>query len=100
MSSKPEFVVVKCQIVGNPEIGYSSAYYCDLVRKPSLEQAIAHGCMELGHDDFLIGKVEGRRLVSLQWMEEVRDYSDDTDADGNRRERAECAAQLCLDVAP
>ncbi len=95
-----EYIVIQCQIVGNPEIGYSSAYYCDMVRKPSVKQAIKHGLTELGHDDFLIGKVDGRRLVSLQWMEEVRDYSDESDSDGNRHEREDCANQLCLEVAP
>lgn len=85
---KPEFIVVRCQIVGNPEIGYSSAYYWDMKRLPSVEQGIAHGCVELGHDDFLIGKVEGNRLVSLQWMDEVRD---------DRQEVIEAASQLCLE---
>ena len=77
-----EFIVIRCQIVGNLEIGYSSAYYWDMKRLPSVEQGIAH-------DDFLIGKVEGNRLVSLQWMEEVRDDCD---------ELADAAGQLCFDV--
>ena len=52
--------------------------------------AIVYGFRELDHDDFLIGKVDGDHLLSLQWMEEVRD---------DRDELADCAGQLCLKVA-
>lgn len=90
MSASFEFIVVRCQIVGNPEIGYSSAYMSDMQRKPSVETAIMYGVRQLDHDDFLVGKVDGDRLVSLQWMEEVRD---------DRDELTDCAGQLCLKVA-
>jgi hypothetical protein len=85
-----EFIVVMPRIEGNPERGYGCAYYSDLKRLPSVEQAVSHGCLELAQsDDFLIGKVDGARLVSLQWMEEVRD---------DRDELVDVAAQLCLEV--
>jgi len=85
-----EFIVVMPRIEGNPERGYGHVYYSDLKRLPSVEQAVSHGCLELAQsDDFLIGKVEGQRLVSLQWMEEVRD---------DRAELINVATQLCLEV--
>jgi hypothetical protein len=86
-----EFIVVLPRIEGNPEMGYDHVYYSDLKRLPSVEQAVSHGCLELAQsDDFLIGKVDGPKLVSLQWMDEVRD---------DRHELIDAAKQLCLEVA-
>lgn len=85
-----EFIVVMPRIEGNPERGYSTVYYSDLKRQPSVEQAVSHGCLELAQsDDFLVGKIDGQRLVSLQWMDEVRD---------DRDELINVATQLCLEV--
>lgn len=86
-----EFIVVMPRIEGNPERGYGHVYYSDLKRSPSVEQVIRHGAVDLDQsDDFLIGKVDGQRLVSLQWMDEVRD---------DRDELINVATQLCLEVA-
>lgn len=88
--SAAEYIVVMPRIEGNPEMGYSHVYYSDLKRLPSVEQVVSHGCLELAQsDDFLIGEVDGRRLVSLRWMEEIRDDED---------ERIDVATQLGLSV--
>ena len=83
-----EFIVVTPQVAGNPEIGYGTHYYSDMRRCETLNEAVRHGAVELDRaDDFLIGNVDGNRLVALQWMNESRD--DD-------HERRVVAAQLGL----
>lgn len=86
-----EYIVVKSYATGNPEVGYSLAYSSDLKRYPTLRQVICHGMHDLElSDDFLIGKVDGNTLLSLQWMERLRD---------DRDEAVEVAQQLCLAVS-
>lgn len=69
-----EYIVIMPRIEGNPEIGYSTAYYSDMKRCQTMRGVIRHGSVDLEQsDDFLIGKVDGNRLVKLQWMDEIRD---------------------------
>jgi len=85
-----EYLVVTPRIEGNPEIGYDTYYYSDNKRLYDVPCAIRHGVVVLDQsDDFLIGKVDGKRLVSLQWMERVRDDPD---------ELADVAEQLGLNL--
>lgn len=75
-----EYIVVMCRIEGNPERGYGEVYYSDLKRFPTVVGVVHHGMGELEQsDDFLIGKLDGNKLVSLQWMEEARDDRDEVE---------------------
>lgn len=76
-----EYIVVMPRIEGNPEVGYEECYYSDSKRFLTLRQVIRHGMNDLCQsDDFLIGKVNGNKLLSLQWMEELRDDRDEVEA--------------------
>lgn len=86
-----EFIVVMPRVEGSTGTGYRTTYYSDNQRFPSVGRAIRHGAVELDQaDDFLVGKVYGQRLVSLQWMNELRSDPD---------ELASAASDLCLEVA-
>ncbi len=78
-----EYVVIRPQIVGNPERGFSTAYYSDLVRKPTKRAGIAHGIRSEGHDDFLLAHLKGETLVMVSWQ-----YEDRPDEDSERDEIA------------
>ncbi len=83
-----EYIVVTPRVVGTPEIGYSTAYYSDMKRCPTLRSVIRHAQNDLYQsDDFLIGKLDGNQLIQLQWMDEVRD---------DIEELEDVAYQLCL----
>lgn len=77
MANKVEFVVVRPQIVGSVDRGFQTAYYSDLVRKPTRHQAIRHGWKAEGHDDWLLAHLRGDALVGLSWQYEDRDDSDE-----------------------
>ncbi|WP_078344573.1 hypothetical protein [Mycobacteroides chelonae] len=78
MGVNAEYIVIMPRIEGNPQIGYTTAYYSDMKRCQTLRGVIRHGSVDLDQsDDFLIGKVEGNRLVRLQWMDELRDDKDE-----------------------
>jgi len=73
-----EYIVVMPRIEGNPETGYSTCYYTDRVRCFSLRDVKRHGMDDLDQsDDFLIGTLDGCRLLSLQWMDDLRDDHDE-----------------------
>lgn len=68
-----EYIVVMPRIEGDLESGYNTVYYSDYRRCSTLDQAIRHGMNDLDQaDDFLVGKVDGNTLLSLQWMERER----------------------------
>lgn len=84
-----EYIVIAPRIVGNMDAGYSTVYLTDEVRCWHVGGAVNRGFKLYESEDFLIAKVDGRQLVSLQWMDEVRDDDD---------ELAEVAAQLGFEV--
>lgn len=89
-STGGDYIVVRSYVTGNPEMGYSLAYGSDLKRFPTLRQAIRYGTHDLDlADDFLIGVVDDKTLMSLLWMDELRD---------DRDELSDVAYQLCLAV--
>ncbi len=85
-----EWIVVQPHIVGTAADWHLSIE-SDRVRLPTWGNAVKHGLDATGHDDWWIAKVEGNRLVGLQWMAE------------EQREEEECSAvaqALGLDYDP
>lgn len=78
-----EYVVVRCQIVGNPEWGYRDAYYSDMVRSPNRRAVIRHGIDSESHDDFLLAHVRDDELLMVSWQ-----YEDRPDEDEEREDIA------------
>lgn len=64
-----EYLVVKCQIEGNPEAGFDICRYPE-GRHPTLSEAKRWGLREWDHDDFNIAIVDGDRLIDWTWMGE------------------------------
>lgn len=100
LRDKPAELARECALTPHSRSEYLAARSANLEDLDDVERArlvwvmISQGrggCLELAQsDDFLIGKVDGDRLVSLQWMEEVRD---------DRGELVDVATQLCLEVS-
>lgn len=83
------FEVVTARIVGNPEAGYSTAYYPNGQRFRSKAKAIKHGFAICDSDDFNVAELEGDVLVRFWWMDEHEQFADDL---------AEIAEACCWEV--
>lgn len=59
-----KFIYIQPQIVGNIE-NWGYAYYSDLIKKDTIASAVRHGYKTLQHDDFIIGELQGDKLVCL-----------------------------------
>lgn len=68
--SRLSYIVI-CQQAWMNESGYGIDYNWDGRRFGTREAAITHGWRVRGSDDFNIGVMEGRYLVSFDWMEEA-----------------------------
>lgn len=66
---RTEYLVVKCQVEGNPDAGFD-IYRYPQGRHPTLAAAKRWGLREWDHDDFNIAIVEGDRLIDWTWMGE------------------------------
>lgn len=70
------YLTVTAQLV-TTDAGHSTAYYSDLVRHSTRQDAIHHGLRSLGHDDFVIATMCGDTVVRVGWMGEDRDDPDE-----------------------
>ena len=69
MSTSDTYAVIVRRIEGSDRDGFRTASYWDGLRYPAKELAVKHG-FKLGVcDDFNIGVVRDRQLVSLWWMD-------------------------------
>ena len=68
-----QYIVLCCQIITVPTVGFESVYGFDGERFDARKKAISHGFKIRGSDDFNIGVIEDGRLVSLDWMNEPVD---------------------------
>lgn len=59
-----KFIYIQPQIIGNIE-NWGYAYYSDLIKKDTIASAVRHGYKTLQHDDFIIGELQGDKLVCL-----------------------------------
>lgn len=73
-----EFIVLCGQIVGGGTSPFRTEYAFDGKLFAERALAIKHGLKIRGSDDFNIGVVKGRNLVSLDWMEDPIDTDTDT----------------------
>ena len=83
-----QYVVVCAQIIGGGTSPFQTVYNCDGKKFDERDAAIKHGFAVRGSDDFNIGVLDGRQLVSLDWMNEPVDTDPDI--------LAEVSAQLPL----
>lgn len=60
---------------------WQHVYYTDNVRSRSRKNAIQRGWRNLGHDDFLLARLDGDRLLGMAWQYEDRDPEDDESDD-------------------
>lgn len=88
IETRPRFMVVKTQIVGNLE-SWSYDYTSDLELFADRQDAIDHGWHLYDHDDFNIATVQDGRLVAFGW-----DHEDFAPED--RDDLPEIERQLCL----
>ena len=78
MSAPDTYAVIIRRVEGNDSDGFRTASYWDGRMHPAKELAVSHG-FKLGVcDDFNIGVVRDRQLVSLWWMD--KQISEDADA--------------------
>lgn len=56
------FIVIRAQLVGNPETGYVEAFSTSGESYAKASTAFTAGYRALGHDDFLVGRLEDGRL--------------------------------------
>lgn len=78
--TSPTYAVVTVQIVGNVE-RWEHVYTTDDVRSRSRKNAIQRGWRNLGHDDFLLARLDGDTLLGMSWQYEDRDPEDDESDD-------------------
>lgn len=71
MSRKPQYIVLCGAVVGSGATGFNIEYGFDGERFDDRKKAISHGLETRGSDDFNIGVVRGKKLISFDWMEKV-----------------------------
>jgi len=69
MSGTERYIVVTCNVVGNERNGFDVAYSWDGSLFDYKKDAVTRAFEYRGSDDFNIGVVRGRRLVSWWWMD-------------------------------
>lgn len=88
-----EYLPVQMRIIGNPEAGYSDAYYAHGNPYPLLGMAIAAG-FEMGEcDDFGICAFRDGKLVARLWMDQVAE-----DVESDPSTMADIAEQLGVEL--
>lgn len=78
--SRETYAVVTAQIVGNAH-EWQHVYRTDDVRHGTRSAAIRHGVRVHDHDDFLLARLDGDRLLGMAWQYEDRDPEDDESDD-------------------
>jgi hypothetical protein len=74
MPATPEFIVIFQQVVTTTGGDFDIAYSWDGQRFADYDDAVSHGFETRGSDDFNLGQLAGRRLVSFSWMNEELDH--------------------------
>jgi hypothetical protein len=59
-----KFIYLEVQIVGNVD-NWGYAYYSDLIENDNIASAVRYSYKVLGHDDFIIAEIEGKKLICL-----------------------------------
>ena len=90
--SGQEYIVIVPSLVGSGP--WETVYRSDMRRHRTRDLAISHGWRVEGHDDFLLGILDGTTLLGLAWQHEDRG----TDV-YDLQERVDCAEHLGLTPA-
>jgi len=73
MTKKTKYIVLCGQVIGGRDQPFTVEYDFDGTTFSNRQEAIKHGLIICESDDFNIGVVEGKKLVSLDWMNEPVD---------------------------
>lgn len=76
-AAKKTYFALAADVVGNPSVGLTTVYGSSVKEFPKRAEAISHGFETYSCDDFLIGIMEGGKLVGVAYMDEDRDDGDE-----------------------